>query len=334
MKNFWRKLHKKVLKENRPILALAPMADVTDAAFRKIIAKYGKPDVMFTEFVSADGLVSVGKKNLLIHLKYSEAERPIVAQIFGAKPENIFASAALCACLGFDGIDINMGCPEKNILKQGACGALIKNPLLAKEIILAARRGAKDIPVSVKTRIGFSQNEIETWIPTLLETEPAAISIHGRTVKEMSKVPARWDIIGRAVKIRDEMKSKTLIIGNGDVFNIPDALLKAQQYGVDGVMIGRSVFGNPWLFQQNRRSGQLTTPTTRQKLRVLLEHTQYFSKIFGERKNFSIMKKHFKAYASGFDGAKELRIKLMETKNTSDVKKAIKKFLLDRKKIL
>ncbi len=331
MKNFWKKLHQKTLKENRPILALAPMADVTDAAFRKIIAKHGKPDVMFTEFVSADGLcATVGTRHvaslLQKNLQYSNSERPIVAQIFGADPKNIFTAAQLCARLGFDGIDINMGCPEKKVLKQGACGALIKNPSLAKEIILAAREGAKNIPVSVKTRIGFSKNEMETWLPLLLETNPAAITIHGRTVKEMSKVPAHWNIIRRAVEIRNARQSETLIIGNGDVKNIEDAYEKQKEFGVEGVMIGRGIFGNPWLFCRDARS---RVPTTQQKTRVLLEHTKLFSKIFTDKKNFSVMKKHFKAYISGFEGAKELRIKLMETQNAKEVENLTKKWFSD-----
>src|SRR3990167_3175849 len=158
MQNFWTKL-------KRPIMALAPMADVTDCAFRQIIAKYGKPDVFFTEFVSVDGLCSPGREKLLIDLKYGENERPIVAQIFGSKPENFEKVARMLVEMGFDGIDINMGCPVKKILNQQSCSALIKTPELAKEIIIATKRGAPGLPVSVKTRIGFSRmEEADTWI--------------------------------------------------------------------------------------------------------------------------------------------------------------------------
>lgn len=340
-------------------MALAPMADVTDAAFRRVIAKYGKPDVMFTEFVSADGLMSAGRKRLLKDLWYNESERPIVAQIFGANPENIRGAAELIASLGFDGIDINMGCPERNIQKQGSCAALIKKPKLAQKIILAAKAGAGILPVSIKTRIGYNKNEIETWLPALLETEPAVITIHARTKKEMSDVPAQWDAVKRAVEIRNERKSKTLVLGNGDVKDLADAKKKAEETGVDGVMLGRAIFGNPWLFGNNplRPSASkghlslageeaipevLASPPARgevgkarrgveidfqDKLRVCLEHTLLFEELFSGVKNFAIMKKHYKAYIEGFPGAKELRVKMMEAENASGVEGIIHTFL-------
>ncbi|MCK9351416.1 MAG: tRNA-dihydrouridine synthase [Candidatus Paceibacterota bacterium] len=311
MKNFWNKLPK-------PFFALAPMADVTDAAFRRIIAKYGKPDVMWTEFVACDGLQSAGREHLMRDLSYTDEERPIVAQVFGANPENFRKTAELVRELGFDGIDINMGCPEKNIEKQGAGASLIKDPSLAKEIIIATKEGAKEIPVSVKTRIGYNKNELETWVPFLLETGIDALTIHARTRKEMSDVPARWEHIERAVQIRDEMRSKTLIIGNGDVKNVADGKVKAQQTGADGIMIGRGIFGNPWLFSERTEEASF-----QEKCAVLLEHAFLFEEIFGATKNFSIMKKHFKAYVTGFDGAKELRVKLMETNGAKEVKRII-----------
>ncbi|KKU06531.1 MAG: tRNA-dihydrouridine synthase [Candidatus Collierbacteria bacterium GW2011_GWC2_45_40] len=232
---------------DRPILALAPMADVTNAAFRQIIAKYGKPDVVFTEFVSCDGLCSKGRKNLLPILKYTEKEKPIVAQVFGAKPENFYESAKLIKKLGFDGIDINMGCPDKKVIKQGAGAALINNPKLAQEIIRQTKKGARlsggqagEMPVSVKTRIGYDKydkNEFKKWLTVLLECEPAAITIHARTKKEMSLVPAKWEVVAEAVKIRDEFfdnkKDKTLILGNGDVQSVADAKEKARISGAD-----------------------------------------------------------------------------------------------------
>ena len=177
IKGFWDKL-------NKPIMVLAPMANVTDAAFRYMIARNGKPDVTWTEFVSADGLCSPGREKLLVDFWYGEAERPVVAQIFGANPENIFKAAQIVKELKFDGLDINMGCPAKEVLKQGSCAALIKNPRLAQEIILAAKEGAKGLPVSVKTRIGTNKPEIETWIPELFKTQPAAIILHLRLVQD------------------------------------------------------------------------------------------------------------------------------------------------------
>jgi tRNA-dihydrouridine synthase len=232
---FWQKLKK-------PIFVLAPMANVTDCAFRQIIVKYGKPDVVWTEFVSCDGLCSEGRANILIDLKYSEMERPIIAQIFGAKPDNFYKTALLLQELGFDGIDINMGCPDKSVSgKQGSGAALIQEPKLAQKIILETKRGAGKLPVSVKTRLGFNKNVLDTWLPNLLETEPAAITIHARTKKEMSKVPAHWDEIAKAVEIRntyDSSPKKTLILGNGDVQDLVEAQKRVDETGCDGVMIG------------------------------------------------------------------------------------------------
>ena len=192
---FWKQLQKKAREEGRPILTLAPMADVTDAAFRRIIAKYGKPDVTWTEFVSADGLCSAGRPVLLRDLAYDESERPIVAQLFTSHPEKMFEAAQLVASLGFDGIDINMGCPDKSIEKQGAGAANIKNPARAVEVIEAARRGAPNLPVSVKTRIGYNTIDLEGWIGTLLKLRLPVLTVHLRTRKEMSDVPAQWNIM-------------------------------------------------------------------------------------------------------------------------------------------
>ncbi|MDO8565518.1 MAG: tRNA-dihydrouridine synthase [bacterium] len=322
-KGFWENL-------KRPIFALAPMANVTDAAFRRIIAKYGKPDVMWTEFVSADGLALApeeGRQKLLLDLKYSESERPIVAQFFTSSPENMKKAAELAVELGFDGIDINMGCPDKTIEKQGAGAALMKNPALAREVLRAAKEGARStssgqaaLPVSVKTRVGFNKPELESWLPEILKEEPAVVTIHARTRKEMSKVPARWEFVKRAVEIRDETGSKTLIFGNGDVPNLEVARQKVEETGCDGVMLGRAIFGNPWLFTERE-------PSTEEKLKVLIEHTKLFEKLLGHIKSFAIMKKHFKAYINGFEGAGELRARLMETENALEVEEIINQFL-------
>jgi nifR3 family TIM-barrel protein len=314
MTSFWNKLKK-------PILSLAPMADVTDCAFRQIINKYGKPDVFWTEFVSADGLAHpVAREKLLIDLKYDKNEHPIVAQIFGSKPDNIREASKLCRELGFDGIDINMGCPEKNIQKQGSCAALITNPELARKIIRAAKEGAGDLPVSVKTRIGYNKNEIETWLREVLSEDIAVLTVHLRTKKEMSDVPAHWELMKRIIEIRDEMGKDTLIFGNGDVVDIKDAEQKVKETGCDGVMLGRAIFGNPWLFSRK-------IPTLKEKLEVMLEHTRLFVKMLGKHKNFAIMKKHYKAYVNGFDGAKELRVKLMEAETLEEIEKITNDFL-------
>lgn len=305
------------------------MADVTDAAFRRVIAEKGKPDVMWTEFVSADGLAMApeeGRKKLLLDLVYTEAERPIVAQFFTSTPENMRKAAELARELGFDGVDINMGCPAKVINRQDAGACLIKIPEVAREMIRAAKAGAGDLPVSVKTRIGYSKVELETWLPALLAEEPAAITLHARTAKEMSKVPARWEFVKRAVEIRNEMGSKTLILGNGDATDLEDAREKVEETGCDGVMFGRAIFGNPWLFKDGH------SPDLNERLETLSEHIRFFDEILGHTKSFAIMKKHFKAYVSGFDGASELRHALMEAPNANGACEIIENYLAELSK--
>lgn len=319
---FWKNL-------SQPIFALAPLANVTDCAFRRVIAKYGKPDVMFTEFTSCDGLQSPGREKLLIDFKYTPSERPIVAQIFGANPENFYKTALLIQELGFDGIDINMGCPDKNVLKQGAGGALIDNPALAKKIITETIRGAGQLPVSVKTRVGRNKKILAEWLPRLLETGLAAITIHARTCKEMSDVPARWEEIAEAVNFRDQYDSSpehTLILGNGDVKDLTEAKEKIAETGCDGVMIGRGIFGNPWLFNPSTALGVI--PPLAERLRVMVEHTKLYEKLLVQYKSFDLMKKHYKAYVNGFAGAKELRVELMQTKNSTEVEQIVEKFKL------
>jgi len=318
--SFWNELEK-------PFFVLAPMADVTDAAFRRIITKYGKPDVTWTEFVSCDGLLladEVGKQKLMRDLLFSDEEHPIVAQLFTSVPGHMEKGTTLARELGFDGIDINMGCPDRSIEKQGAGAAHIKDPKRAKEVIEAAKQGAGELPVSVKTRIGYNADETESWIPHLLETNIAALTVHARTRKEMSKVPAQWERIKRAVEIRNEIAPATLLIGNGDALDIADARKKVEETGCDGVMLGRAIFGNPWLFAEK-------VPTTEEKLTVMVEHTKLYEELLGDIKNFAIMKKHYKAYVNGFDGAKELRMKLMEAESASGVEIIVDSFMLNNK---
>src|SRR3989344_2939308 len=333
---FWEKLKK-------PIFVLAPMADVTDVAFRRVIAKYGKPDVIWTEFVSADGLALApesGKKKLLKSLEYSEAERPIVAQFFTSSPEHMKEAARQARELGFDGVDINMGCPDRSVEKQGAGASLMKNVLLARKLVRAAKEGAGALPVSVKTRTGYSRPELENWLPEILEEEEAVVTIHARSRKEMSKVPAQWEFVRRAVEIRNALGAQTLIVGNGDATDLADARQKAKETGADGVMLGRAIFGNPFLFSElgtqkrpERPEGVEGQAPIEEKLRVLVEHTKLFEELLGDIKNFAIMKKHFKAYIKGFpacagrDGAKELRVKLMEAADSAEVVKMISTFL-------
>lgn len=335
MLGFWEKMKHDADAAGRPILVLAPMADVTDAAFRRVIAKYGKPDVTWTEFVSADGLVKanqIGREKLLKDLIYTEAERPIVAQFFTSHPETMREAAKLALDLGFDGVDINMGCPDRSVEKQGAGAAMIKNPKQARAVLRAAIKGVtKDgvqmIPVSVKTRLGYNKDSLDEWLPELLAENPAVITVHARTRKEMSLVPARWERVARAVEIRNELQSKTLIFGNGDALDVPDAIKKGKESGADGVMLGRAIFGNPWLFSHKENGGGIPQISIEEKLRVLVEHTKEFETILGGTKNFAVMKKHYKAYVNGWDGAKELRMQLMETHNAAEVEAIISHYL-------
>ncbi|MDO8498547.1 MAG: tRNA-dihydrouridine synthase [bacterium] len=313
MKNFWQSLP-------RPFFALAPMDDVTDTVFRQIVASCGKPDVFFTEFVSCEGLCSPGRDRLLPKLKFSEKERPVVAQIWGSKPENFLQTAKLVKNLGFDGVDINMGCPDRSVMKAGGGGVMIKDPVLVKEVILAAKEGAGELPLSVKTRVGFDKIQIESWIGNLLELNLQALTIHGRTVKELSKVPAHWEEIGKAVQLRDQMKAETLIIGNGDVESYGDGLEKCKIFGVDGAMIGRGIFDNLWFFDSRVDPQKITSEN---QLKVLLEHAKLFEDTWGNSKNFAILKKFFKAYVRGFKGASKLRESLMETRSLQEIKEQL-----------
>ncbi|MES2216218.1 MAG: tRNA-dihydrouridine synthase [Patescibacteria group bacterium] len=324
-KTFWESLPK-------PFFVLAPLANVTDSVFRKLIAKHGKPDVLWTEFVSADGLVSPGREVLLHDLKFSKTERPIVAQLFTGHPDAMRKAATLVKELGFDGLDINMGCPDRAVEKQGGGAAHMKDSKTAIEVIQAAREGAAGLPISVKTRIGYNKVEME-WIRALLELRLPALTVHLRTRKEMSEVAAHWELMPEIIKLRNEISPETLIIGNGDVLTIEEAKSKTEKYGCDGVMIGRGIFGTPWLFENIRKEGKKQTSknakqkTPEERLKIMVEHAKSFEKTFKGIKNFAVMKKHFKAYVSGWDGAKELRVKLMETNSAKEVTKIVKEYL-------
>jgi len=318
---FWNNLPK-------PFFAMAPMADVTDVAFRSLVAKRGKPDVFWTEFVAADGLYHTreiakmkDKENPLMRdLAIGEGQHPIVAQIFSSKPEMITYAAKLVAKLGFDGVDLNMGCPDRTIEKQGAGAALVKNPTLAVELIRAAQE-ASDLPVSVKTRVGYNKESLDEWLTALLGANPAAITLHLRTRKEMSLVPADWELMQKAVAIRNRVNPNVLLIGNGDVQDLEDARIKIAESGCDGAMLGRAMFGNPWVFlRSENESGE--SRSLAEKLAALVELAYGFEKI-SPAKNFAILKKHIKAFVTGFDGAGNLRAKLMDAENASEIEKIV-----------
>jgi len=305
---FWHRLRK-------PILGLSPMDGVTDAAFRYLTAKHGKPDVIFTEFVATEGLIR-GIPKLFEDLKYHEIERPIVAQIFGSEPEIFYKVAQMVCKLGFDGVDINMGCPAKNIADRGCGAALILDPDRAKKIIRETKRGVEGkIPVSVKTRLGYEKVVITDWVQHLLEEEPAAISIHGRTLKQMYRGDADWEAIGMAAKIIKQ--TSTLVLGNGDISSRDDALEKIKITGVDGVLIGRAAVGNPWIFQSD------VSVTPDQRLQTLLEHAERFEEYKGPRRFFE-MNKHIKAYVRDFPEAGRLRESLYKTRSSEEMKAVMK----------
>lgn len=326
MNSFWHTLPK-------PFFALAPLADVTDPAFRKLIAETGKPDITWTEFVSADGLFATREKRrpggsiiydtdaanpLIRDLTFTQGEHPILAQFFTSNPETMEYAACYAKEHGFDGVDINMGCPDKSIEKQGAGASHIKDPSKAVEVIRAALRGADGLPVSVKTRIGYNKIEYETWLPHLLTSGISALTIHLRTRKEMSKVNAHWEFADEIVSFCRKINPNVLLLGNGDVKNITEAHEKAVRHGFDGIMLGRAIFGNPWLFT-NRATEEMTPAEKLQALRTL---AQYFDEL-RPKKHFAILKKHFKAFVSGWPDAAVLRARLMDAGSLKELESVI-----------
>ena len=313
MNNFWKKLPK-------PFVALAPMEDVTDFVFREIVSLYlPRPDVMFTEFTNVEALNSAGFEKTIYRFKFDKKERPAVEQIWGLNPENYYKTAKLISELGFDGIDINMGCPDRAVIKIGTCSALINNHPLANEIILATKEGAKNLPISVKTRLGLKEVITEKWITFLLEHKLDAITIHGRTSKQMSDVPADWEEIKKAVDIRKQISPDTLLIGNGDVKNYKNGIELSKRYGLDGAMIATGILSNPWAFEKTEKEYSLEN-----NKEVLIKHLDLYSKTKESNKAYDVMKKFFKMYINSFEGAADLRAKLMTTKNVKEAFKLLK----------
>ncbi len=311
----------------RPHFSLAPMEDVTDTVFREVVLAASHPDclhVLFCEFTSTDGLCHPeGKRKVGQRLLVNESERrllrergvKLVAQIWGANPERYrLAVRQIREEMDFDGIDINMGCPVKDVVKTGACSALIGDPERAQDIVRAAREEA-DCPVSVKTRTGLSRPVTEAWIGRLLDVAPAAIILHGRTQKAQSKLPADWDEIAKAVRLRDERGAATIMVGNGDVSSLADAREKAARSGVEGVMVGRGVLHDPWFFNP-----EAAERSPRERLDLLWRHTELFVGTWGEGKHFPILRKFYKIYCQGFPGAAELRARLMQANSAEEVR--------------
>lgn len=308
-------------------MAIAPMSGITDEAFRRMFLHYGRPAVFWTEFVPVNALVSKGKDIFLRNLKFQKAEHPIVAQIFGKDPVLFEKAAIIIKNLGFDGIDINMGCPDRDVEKQGAGAALIRKPALAKEIIRAVKKGAGALPVSVKTRLGYAQDEINTWLALLLKEDLAALTVHFRTRNGKYQIPADWQLAQKIVKLRNRLAPQTLIFGNGDVRSLKEARALARKTGLDGIMIGRATVGNPWFFSEH-------VPNQKERLSAIIEHAEIFERLYkknlsgkpGRFKNFHNIKKYFKGYATGFAGAKTLRDRLMQVKSIAEVRKLVKNF--------
>lgn len=375
-RGFWENLEK-------PIIGLAPMDGVTDAAFRYMVCKYSKgqghsagtepgsgsvdgdigkrpvyPSVIITEFTNVEGLAR-GATSMLKAFIYNEIERPIVAQIYGVEPESYYKCAVMLCAMGFDGIDINMGCPANKVAKHGSGAGLIKTPELAKKLVLITKKAVKDyaegislekagvhpdmvievekflaqrrtelgekfekvferrlIPVSVKTRIGYESVVAEEWVKHLIEVGPANISMHGRTLKQMYTGKADWETLAKVAKIAQA--AGISFLGNGDVKSMQDAREKIEQYGVDGVLAGRALFGNPWFFTERE-------PVTRERLSAAIEHARYFENL--GHLSFHNIKKHLAWYCKEFEGARELRMKLMLCCNFKDMEKIMKKMV-------
>ncbi len=340
VRGFWDKLED-------PIVALAPMDGVTDAAYRYMVCKHSNPSFTMTEFTNVEGLAR-GASDMLRAFIYSEIERPVVAQIYGVEVDSYYKTAVMLCYMGFDGIDINMGCPANKVAKRGSGAGLIRTPDLAKRLVKICKKASKDwaegisledagvhennievirkihgegaerkeIPISVKTRVGFDEVITEEWVKHLLEVEPANISMHGRTLKQMYMGEAAWEEIAKGAELCK--KTETSYLGNGDIQSMDDALEKIKKYGVDGVLIGRATFGNPWFFSDKE-------VTDLEKFEAAIEHAHYLEKEVPEV-NFISMRKHLGWYCKGFDGARELRKALMRVQTADDVEATIRKF--------
>jgi nifR3 family TIM-barrel protein len=296
-----------------PKFILAPMDDVTDTVFRQIVADCAPPDLFFTEFVNVDGLQSPGRERLIHRLAFSTKEKPIIAQIWGLKPENFYKTTKELIEMGFAGVDINMGCPVSAVVKNGACSGLMNNRDLAVEIIKATQKAAKGkIPVSVKTRLGFNEFDL-SWHELLLNQKLDMLTIHGRTRKQMSKVPSDWGAISDIRGLRDKLSPETLIAGNGDVLSRTQGLELAKKYKLDGIMIGRGIFQDPYIFAEN--SPWLAQGAS-ERVELYKKHIQLFKDTYKHNeRSIRTLNKYCKIYINGFDGAKDMRDKLMHAES-------------------
>lgn len=315
MKNFWKELKK-------PFFILAPMEDVTDIVFRKVIDKAAAPDVYFTEFTNSDSYVhSKGIESLRGRLKFDEDEKPIVAHIWGDNPEHFRKMSIDLKTMGYDGIDINMGCPAVNVVRHGRGAGLILRPDVASDIIKAAKTGG--LPVSVKTRLGHqSVNEWREWLTHLLKQDIANLSIHLRTKKEMSNVDAHWDLMPEILKLRDEIAPNTLITMNGDIADYQMGIKFHEKYNVDGIMIGRGVFHNPFAFDKKS-----SDRSSMEHIELFKYHLDLYDKyVLEEPMLKKPLHRFFKIYIRYIPGANKLRTALMDTKSTNEIRELLKDF--------
>ena len=304
----------------RPFLILAPMEGVTDIVFRQVIAKAGRPDLFFTEFTNVSSYASEkGRTNALERLEIAPTDSPIIAQIWGKEPAHFAKTVQALEELGFSGVDINFGCPDKNVNKTGGGAAMIKTPDLAKECLKKTKENT-NLPVSVKTRLGWaSVDEYKTWLKMLLSEHPAALTVHLRTKKEMSKVPAHYEIIPEIIKMRNEISPETKLIVNGNIRDKAHALGLYKKYPeVDGFMIGRGVFTDPYCFTNYQ--------ATREDLMELLNlHLDLYEKYSRNHKvSYEPLKHFYKIYINNFPGASDLRAKLMETHSILEAREVLK----------
>ncbi len=313
--NFWSELP-------RPFFILAPMEDVTDIVFRHVVSEAARPDVFFTEFTNTESFCHPeGIHSVRGRLTFSEDEQPMVAHIWGDKPEQFRETSIQLAKMGFKGIDLNMGCPVANVAKKGKGSGLILRPDVAAEIIQATKAGG--LPVSVKTRLGYYEiDEWKDWLKHVFEQDIANLSIHLRTRKEMSKVDAHWQLIEAIKNLRDEIAPNTLLTINGDIPDRKTGLELAEKYGIDGVMIGRGIFHNPFAFEKEPREH-----TSKELLDLLRLHLSLFNKYEkDEIRQFKSLRRFFKIYVRGIRGASELRHQLMNTQSIAEARALLDEF--------
>lgn len=310
--NIWEELPK-------PFLILAPMEGVTDILFRQVVSKAGRPDLFFTEFTNVSSYASEkGRPNALERLEIAPTDQPIIAQIWGKNPEHFAETVKALESLGFSGVDLNFGCPDKNVNRTGGGAAMIKTPELAVECFRKAR-GNTNLPVSIKTRLGWKdKEEFKTWLPVLLNEHSAALTVHLRTKKEMSKVPAHYELIPEIVELRDTLSPKTKLIINGDIKDKNHALELHEKYPeIDGFMIGRGVFKNPYCFTDR-------TPTREELMELLNLHLDLYEEYANSHiPPYEPLKHFFKIYINNFPGASDLRAKLMETHSIKEARKVL-----------